>query len=227
MAACLAHFATEYNSRGERDEALEVLEEAYAILKSQKDNEIRDSISRFSVFKQIAIRFAVLEKAERAIEVALENVLQEERNSALEQIAKICILKGKDELGRQALNAIDDESVQISALISLSDEKKREAKTEEATAFLIEAETLCETIPQKKVQSEVYGKLIWRFFDFGQKEKERELLLLSLQAINRIKDETHKAVALANLAAVCNNLGIKPGEAEKNILRTMTRKPVW
>lgn len=227
IASCLAGFATEFEAKGERAEALETLEEAYAILKSQKDTEIRDSRARFNIFGAIAVRFAMFEKPERAIEIALENPLESERNAALAQIARICALKGEEELSRQALNAIEEDASRMFALITLSDAKNKSEKRDEALQLLNEAETLSETVPQLASRSEAFNELAVRFQDYGETEKARAISIENLRTIARILDESHRAVALSHLAAVYENLGFELNEAERNILRTMFGKSGW
>jgi hypothetical protein len=72
-------FCANFWSNDEKDEALETLEEAYAILKSQRESETRDSRAKFQVFSAIAVQFARFEKAERAIEIAQENMTKPKR----------------------------------------------------------------------------------------------------------------------------------------------------
>lgn len=227
IASTLARFSTEFDAKGERGEALETLEEAYAILKSQRDNEIRDSRSRFNVLAGVAVRFAAFEKAERGIEIALENPNEEERHSALTQIAQICVAQGKDDLARQALNAFEEDSARMFALIALSDTKNKLEKNDEALQFLNEAYALCEIVPQLSLRSTVLNELAARFASFGETEKAREIALENLQIISRILDESHKAIALAHLAGVYENLDFESGEAEKKVLETMLRRAEW
>jgi len=70
MSNCLLAFAKYYWERGEKDDALEALDESYQILKSQREMETRDSKSRFALFGSIAAQYAGFEKGERAIEIA-------------------------------------------------------------------------------------------------------------------------------------------------------------
>lgn len=227
LASCLTSFAAEFDARGEQSEAVEALEEAYAILKSQKDREVRDSQSRFSVFGAIAVRFALLEKSERAIEIALENPVETERNSSLSQIAQICAVKNLDELSKIALNSIDDESAKLSALVSISDEKEKSGDRDEAIRFLNEAESFAESVPQYFVRSQVYGELAKRFFTYDLQEKARELSIENLQTISHISDESHKSIALAYLSDVYKTLGFNIEEKEKHLLQLMLRRAEW
>jgi len=224
LASCLASFATVFDEKGEHAEALEALEEAYAFLKSQTDRDIRDSRARFSVFSAIAVRYALFGKPEHAVDIALENPLEEERFSALSQIARICALKDNDELAHQALNSIEDDSSRMFALIAVSDAKNKAGKKEEALKYLNEAENLSDSVPQLPSRSQAFNELARRFFDNGETEKTRQILTENLRTIARILDESHQAVALAHLSAIYERFDFQPNDEEREILQTMVRK---
>lgn len=114
MASCLVGYSQVFWGKNEQGEALETLEEAYAILKSQRDAETRDSRARFALFATIAVQFAQFEKADRALEIAQNIVSENEQTSALAQIAQVCTLQGKGEFARQALQAITDDAQKCS-----------------------------------------------------------------------------------------------------------------
>ncbi|MCU0240559.1 MAG: hypothetical protein MUC29_14050 [Pyrinomonadaceae bacterium] len=105
ISATLLGFAEQYFAQKETDDAIDALEESYAILKSQNDNEIRDSKARFELFAVIAITFAKFGKFERAIEIADENQYEGSRLPALSQTAQIAIAKGEDQYVTQALKS--------------------------------------------------------------------------------------------------------------------------
>jgi tetratricopeptide (TPR) repeat protein len=227
IASCLASFSTEFDAKGERTEALETLEEANAILKSQKDREIRDSRARYGVFGAVAARFAMFGKFERAIEIALENPMEEERNAALTQIARISVLSDNEDFLRQALDAITENGARLRTLISAADAKTSSDKKDEAGEFLNEALALCETVPQHPVRSAIFNDLAKRFFDRGEPEKAREISLLNLQTIKSILDESQQAILLSQLAALYEDFGFDTNESERQILLTMLRKSGW
>ncbi len=224
IASCLNGFAQIFWTNGEKDEALETLEEAYAILKSQRDGETRDSRARFKIFGAIAIQFARFEKAERAIEIAQENIDETEKTSALVIIAQVCTLQGKDEIARQSINAIGDDAQRMFALIGVSGAKDKLNEREKAIEFLNEAAALGETVPQIASRSSAYNELAARFQEYGESEKAREVSLENLNIISQIRDESSRAVALAQLANVYEQAEFDLNDAEKSILRLMIQK---
>lgn len=224
MASCMLGFADHYWAEDEKDEALEVLEEAYAILKSQRDKEIRDSRARLRLLGTVAVHFAKFEKPERAIEIAQENIDEMEQYSALSQIAQVCALQGKDEMARTALNAIQEDSTRMFALIGLSDAKNQIEKREEAIEILNEAAELSESVPQIASRSEAYNEFAKRFSIYGENEKARNYLNKNLKIIAEIRDETTRAIMLAELFEIYKKYEFKLTDEEMEILKNMIRK---
>lgn len=199
-AATLVGFAREFWKRDEKSDALETLEESYSILKSQRDRDVRDSKARFGLWTAIAVEYARFEKSERAIEIAQEIIEESSQTSALAQIAQVCASQNKDDFARQAVNAIADDSQKMFALIGVSDVKNKSGNTIEAVNFLTEAETLAETVEQLAVRSAAFNELARRFHTYGNTEKMRELCFENLDTIFNIRDESSRAVALAQMS---------------------------
>ena len=226
IASCLNGFAQIFWANSEKDEALETLEEAYAILKSQREAETRDSRAKFQVFSAIAIQFARFGKAERAIEIAQENVDETEKMTALASIAQVCTLQGRDELARQSINAIRDDAQRMFALIGVSDAKNKSNEKEKAIEILNEAAALGETVSQISSRSSAYIELTAHFQEYGESEKARAISSENLKIISQIRDESSRAVTLAQLADVYEKAEFTLNDAEKNILQTMIQKAI-
>lgn len=227
MAACLIGFSGEFWDKGDKEEAVETLEEAYAILKSQRDNEIRDSRARFGLLGTAAVQYAKFEKAERAIEIAQENIDEAAQISALMQIAQICTLQKKDELANAAINGIYEDARRMFALIGVSDAKNQLGEREKAVEILDEAVQLNQTVPQIASRSEACGELSKRFHAYGNLEKARKLLTQNLEVISEIRDVSTRSIMLAQLAAYYEKENFELTAAEKEILKTMARKAEW
>lgn len=221
IASTLTGFSAEFDAKGERGDALDTLEEAYAILKSQRDREVRDSRARFNLLGIIAVRFAALGKIERAIGVALENPVEREREDALAEISEAALKLGSEESARQAIGAIESEAGRISALITASDTEIKLGEKEKGERFLDEAAALAACALQVTMRLPALNRIAQRYFDFGDETKARETALESLQAAKRILDETHRATALLRLAEVYEKCGFKPDAAEKEIVSAM------
>ena len=224
IASCLLGFSREFWKKEEKDDAVESLEEAYAIIKSQRENEIRDSRSRNATYTQIAAQFAGYGKAERAIEIANENQDGDERTSALSQIAQILTIQKDDAVARQALTAIPEESSRLFALLGMSESKEKIGEREDAVALLDEAAALAETVPQLSLRSAVLNEIVRAFSNFGEHAKAVAAAHENLEVIASIRDEGIRAAMLANLSAIYPQGEQELTEADKNIIGRMVRR---
>ncbi|HEY0427620.1 MAG TPA: hypothetical protein VGC76_07535 [Pyrinomonadaceae bacterium] len=227
MTSTLIGFSQILNEKGEREDALEALEEGYVILKSQKDLEIRNSRARFNLWATIAVLFARYEKTERAFEIAQEIADETEQTSALSQIARVFASKEKDEQARQAVNAIAEDSERLFALIGVSDAENNLEKRDEAIKSLGEAAHLAETVAQLAPRSSAFNELARRFNDYGETERARELSVENLATIAQIRDESSRAVCLVDLAEFYEQADFDITDAEKKIMREMTKTKDW
>jgi tetratricopeptide (TPR) repeat protein len=227
MTASLLGFSQILNRNGEREEALETLEEAHAILKSQTDMEIRDSRTRFRLWSAIAVLFARYEKPERAIETAREITDETEQTSALSQLAQIFTLAENEDAARESLNAIAEDSQRVFALIGASDAKNEREKRDEAIEILNEAAELAGGVSQFGLLSQALGEIARRFVQHGENDKGREIALANLETISKIRDESARAVALANLAELYEQEKFDLTDDEKAILYKMTKRGEW
>ncbi len=219
MASAMLAFARYYWAKDEKDEAVDSLEEAYAIIRSQRDTETRDSRARNALFTTISTQFAAFEKPERAVEAGLENADPNEQMNALVQIAQIMTIKKQDALARDTLSQIEDDSSRLMALIGMADAKRKLDDAPAAIEILDEAASLAETVPQFSARSEVLNEIADRFVALEQPEKVRAVALENLNVIAQIRDETSRAAAIANLAAIYSSAGIEPQENEKIAMR--------
>ena len=224
ISSCLVGFAQEYWAKDEKDEALEALEESYAILKSQRDAETRDTRAKLSLFGAIAIWFAKFEKPERAIEIAQENIDEGEQFSALANIAVVCVLQEKDEIARQALDAIYDEGQKLFALVGMADAKDNLKKPEEALNLLTKADEKIEIVPQLSLRLSACIELADRFAKHGKTETAHELLREGLATIAAIRGESIQSVALAALAEAFEKHELELSEEDRKILFQMVQR---
>lgn len=227
VSNCLLGFSQIFEQDGEREEAIDTLEESYAILKSQQESEIRDSKARYQLFGAIATQFAKLEKTERAIEIAQENPDEFQRNFALTNIAQTSILQGNDEMADLALKGIQSDSQRLSALVAMSDAKNQAEKKDDAVALLNEAATLVEMIPQFIARSETQNELAKRFGFYGELDRSRELASESLSTIEEILGDNNRSIALTELSAIYDKYEFTPSNEDKEVLETLVRKSDW
>ena len=221
IATALVGFAREYWRKEDRDEAFEALDEAYEILRSQRDRETRDSKARYGLFGTIAAQYAGFERGERAIEIA-EGIEDDQQSmAALGQIAGIMTLQKNDELARQALNAIPEEAERMLALISMSDAARENGENEKASEFINEAIELAKDVPQLSARSAAYAEIASRLLDREDPTRAREVMLIDLENIAQIRGQSTRAMALATLAGLFDKAEFKLNESEAELVRTI------
>ena len=223
IATCLLGFARELWQRDEQTDAMEALEESYAILRSQKESETRDSKAKFALFTAIAVQFAGFGKGERAIGIAQEIVDENSSLSALSQIAQILTRQKEDDLAHQAVNAIPDDVNRMFALVRVSDEAAAIDK-EKALATLEEAYASAEGVERLASRSSALIAFAKRFVEHGNPTRARDVSLENLNTIASIRDPGIQAAAIADLAEVYNESGFDLNDAEKEIMQTLVRR---
>jgi len=162
IASVVLEFARDHWRKDEKTEAFEALEEAHDILRSQRENETRDSKSKFALLGSVAVQFAGFERAERGIEIAEGIDDENQRSAALSQIAKIAAMQKTDDFAQMALNAINDDSVRIGALIAMSD-AILETDAERSRKFLDDANEQASGIAQFGPRAQSYAEIANRY----------------------------------------------------------------
>lgn len=223
-ANAYAAIALEYQARGVNEKAVETLEEALATLKSQPEREIRSSQARFNLFATIAVRFAQFGRIERALEIAHDNPDEQPRYFALTQIAAVSAAAGQENPARQAVNSIEDLAARQTALINVSDGEIKLGAAEKSLQTLNEAYALSEEVGQLTMRSAALNEIAVRFIERGERERAREILRENLVLIGGILDQSHQAVALANLADIYRKFDFEYESGELELLNTIARR---
>lgn len=227
MASALLGIARREWRNDKKDDALDTLDEAFQILRSQRDIETRDSRARNGLMSSIAVQFAGFGKSERATEIAQENKDPAEQYGALTQIASILTTQREDDLARQAAVAIDDDANRLFALLAMSDAKKKLDDQDAAIALLDETAALAETVPQHSARSSVLNEIAARFAAYGQPGKAHSATLENLTVITEIRDESSQAAALAGIADVFGSSELELTAEEREYLGRLVRKIEW
>ena len=221
ISTCLLSFARDSWRKDEKNDAFEALEESYAILKSQRENETLDSKAKFRLFNSIAAQLAGFEKGERAIEIAQEIPDEGEQVSALSEIAQIMTLQKHDELAKQAMRAIPDDAARVFALIRVSDAKNKNGERDGSINTLNEAAVLAESVAQLASRSSAYNEIAKRLSDFGETDRSQDILRLSLETVTSFRDESSQSVALGNLANFYKEFYLPISDFEKSSMQAL------
>lgn len=223
MASALLGFARNQWSKDDKETAFETIDEAYAIVSSQREGETRDSRARNGLIASIAVQYAGFGKTERGIDIALENHDAEEKTAALSQIAQILVMRKEDEQARRTVELISEDSDRLLALVGLSDAKQKLKERELAVSLLDEASALTDTVPQLAPRSAVMNEIAVRFAALGETVKAREIVRQNLDLICEIRDESSRAVELAKLSGVYDHSNFEISESERAVMERLTR----
>ncbi|MFL6374575.1 MAG: hypothetical protein ACJ73D_07925 [Pyrinomonadaceae bacterium] len=224
MASALLGFARHYWKKGEKEDALDALDEAYQILRSQKDIETRDSRGANSLMTMIAAQFAGFEKTERAIDIAHENFDPAEVAAGLTQIANVLTIRKEDDLARSVVNQIVEDADRVFALIKIADTKFSQGEKDASVALLDEAMEMVDTVPQMVSRANILAGLASRFNEAGDQQKAREAANDCLGVIAELRDEAAKATALAELSSLYSEAGFEVGAEELRVVDHLLMK---
>ncbi|MCA1590059.1 MAG: hypothetical protein LC734_06625, partial [Acidobacteria bacterium] len=221
IASAMLAYSQTFWQKGERDEALEALEEALQVLRSQREIETRSNRAKQTLFATIAAQFAGFEKSERAIEIASEIEDDEQKTAALTRVAEILTFRNEDAHARQAFTAIGEDSARALALIKMSDAKEESGAREIARTLLDESFHLAETVPQMASRSSAYNEIARRFAGWGEKEKAEEVARMNLQTVAAIRDESSRVAALADIAELVETENFQLNDENKSTIATI------
>ncbi len=227
LASTLLGFSRSYWESDEKADAVDALDEAYQILRSQAENETRDSRSKFQLWRSLAAQFAGFEKYERAIEAAQEHPDPDEQADALSEIAQIATLHGKDEFADQAYRAIEDDSKRMTTLIGMADARVRRDENDAAKDLLNSAFELADSVPQLGLRSSAYNELATRFAGLGDPQRARAISHLNFDTIVTIRDESVRAISFANLAEIYKSMGLDLTDVEREKIAVLIQKAEW
>ncbi len=227
MASALVGVARWQWGKEKKEDAIDSLEEAYDILRSQHETETRDTRAKNGLFGAIAVQFAGFERTERGTALALENPDATERMNALAQIAQILTVRKEDEMARDTVNLIQEDQNRLFALIGIADAKRRQGQPDEAIMILDETMTLVEAVPQYSSRTEVLCEIAQRFAALGAIEKARAASWENLSVISEIRDETSRAAAIAELAQVYDNPDMELGEQERRVIESLADQALF
>jgi tetratricopeptide (TPR) repeat protein len=223
-SSTLLGFAKEYRKRGDAEAARDELEESLAILRSQKDSEVRDSRALYALQRLIAVEYAESNSLERSLEVAQQIVDPSEKTTALQHIAQTLVVKGEGERVNNVIEAIEADADRLYAWVGVAVKFFEKGEKGRALSSLQRAFPLLETIPNLSQRVIAASELARRFVEFGETEKGLEVSRESLSLASGITLAGQQAIAHANLSAVYSDTEFQMRERELEILSSILRR---
>jgi tetratricopeptide (TPR) repeat protein len=224
IARCLYGFSRALQLEDEIEEAADAIEEAFAMLKSQTEYEIRDTAARNRMFATVAIQFQRVGQTDKAIIIANENQDGTRRNEALTSIAQLLLMDGNTDLAESVLEGVRPESEKAMAFVGLSDAANTIDNKEAALENVNRAKEVLGEITQHIVRADVSDEIALRLSAYGDNEGAVQMARDNINLIAEIRDDGGQSAALLRLASVYNKLGIEPASAELDVLDTIVRK---
>lgn len=223
LATCLVGHARHYWATDKKSDAIEALEEAYSILRSQKDKETRNRKEKLKLFNSIASQFALFEKGERAIEAAEMIDDDTESQSALAQLTTIFVGREQNDLAQRALNSIAEDAQRVFALIGMSDASEKLGERSVAVSRLHEAAALTETVPQIASQATAYAEVARRFGKYDEPDGFEAAVAKQIEAITAVKDESIKVTSLVELSQLIDEMKLEIAQDELVFLKELMK----
>jgi tetratricopeptide (TPR) repeat protein len=227
IAGCLSGFSRFFQQNDEMEDAVEAIEEAFAMLKSQTEYEIRDTKARNLMLANVAIQFQRVGLNQRAVEIAHQNEDGRRRNEALTSIGQLLVMDGKADEADDVIKGVEPESERVAAFIGLSDAANTVDNTEEAVQYAVGALELLSEVEQHIVRADVSDEIAMRLNAYGRTSAAVDAARNNIDLVAAIRDEGGQAAALLRLARVYKTLEIEPGAAELETLDTIVKKINW
>lgn len=214
LAGALKVMADEYRRSNRESDAVEALSEAFEILRSERDDERRDTRASNATFAAIALGFAENGNLERAIEVADSIGDEQVKTSALIEIAKVRAEAGEYEDVTQIIKLLSDETDRLFALIDASDViAKNDPET--AIGYLREAATLVDAPERIAVRLNANLGIARRFAGFGLKDEAGDLLSDTITLLGDVRDVSIRASVLAQLSGLIGKDFFSPSVSDR------------
>jgi hypothetical protein len=209
IATVLLAFARDHWQKDEREDAVEALEEAFAVLRSQHENETRDSRAKFNTLGTVAAQFAGFQKCERAIEVA--DVIPDEshRTNALSQIAQIAVTSGLYEIAGQAASEIKGELEHALTLMGMGRAARDAGDLEMSDKFVTEAESSVSKLLEPTARYNALLELSKLYHLNGEPEKRDACFDDAMAALVDVRNSNFKVTGLAELSKMQDEFDLR------------------
>ena len=219
IASVVVAFARDHWHKEERDEAIEALDEAYEILRSQHENETRDSRAKFVMMGTVAGQFAGFQKLERAIEVADSIPDDTQKTNALSQIAQIAATQGEYAVADQAASEIKGELDRALTIMAMGRNAKNAGDIEKADSLLNSASNAIANLPDPSARYTALTELCKVHFANDNATAAVEAFDRSFSTVLEIRNSNFKISGLAEMSKILRDFGLDMTDERREVLR--------
>jgi len=222
VARTLATFSHYLRKKGEDADAVQALDEAYEILKSQKEKEIRDFRSNNAAWRSVALQLAFSGETEKSLSVVNDIPDDHSKSVAASQCAVVFAESTTDSRWREFFKKIDDPITQTATLIAISENMIKKGGIETAKQLLDECGEMVERIDQPLASCGVLTDMVSIFVKMGETGRATEKLGEAISVCSSIVNASNQAVALARLSSKVDSNKISLTEELSERLRFVT-----
>jgi tetratricopeptide (TPR) repeat protein len=219
IASVVLAFARDHWRKEEKDEALEALEEADAILRSQGENETRDSRSKFLLMATVAAQFAGFQKCERGMETADHIPDETQKTSALSQIAQIATTQGSYPIADQAVSEIEGELDRALTPIFMSRAASNAGDDEHADKLLAAVAESISRLPEPTMRFTAFSELSRAYLAKGDVAAATKSFDNAMATLLEVRNSNFRVSGLTDLSKLQEEFAVELSEQQAEILR--------
>ena len=221
IASVVLAFARDHWQKNEKDEAFEALEEAYAVLLSQHENETRDSRAKFIVMTAVAAQFAGFEKCERAVEIADTIPDETHKTNALSQIAQLAASQGLYQLAEHAAGEIDSELDRMITTVLMGRAASNSGDAEKSAELLLDASDAIAKLSEPTMRHSAFIELSRAYFETGDPIEGASSFDKAMAALLEVRNSTFRVSGLSDLSKLAEEFGLEVTDAHREILKSV------
>ena len=219
IASVILAFARDHWQRDEKDEAFEALEEADAILRSQGENETRDSRSKFLLMATVAAQFAGFQKCERGMETADRIPDEAQKTSALSQIAQIATTQGSYPIAEQAVSEIAGELDRTLTPIFMSRAASNAGDNDKADELLMNAADSISRLSEPTMRFAAYSELSRAYLAKGDMSAATKAFGDAMATLLEVRNSNFRVSSLVELSKLQDEFANELSEQQAETLR--------
>jgi len=221
IASVVLAFARDHWQKDEKDEAYEALEEAYAVLLSQHENETRESRAKFVVMTAVAVQFAGFEKCERAVEIADTIPDETHKTNALSQIAQLAASQGLYQIAEHAAGEIDSELDRMITTVLMGRAASNSGDTEKSAELLSGASDAIAKLSEPTMRHSAFIELSRAYFETGDQNNGILTFEKALGALMEVRNSTFQVSGLSDVSKLSGEFGLEMTDAHREMLKSV------
>jgi tetratricopeptide (TPR) repeat protein len=223
IARTLATFAHQMRKAGDKGGAVQALEEAFEILGSQKEREIRDYRANNNAWRAVALQFALSGEYDKSVKVVNEIPDPESRSAALSQCAVVFSDSDLNHDWRGMIDKIADPVLELATLIAIAANQSQKSDAESSQLLLDECVRRLNGIEQPLAACSILTDIFDSYSKVGEAEKAAQCLREALRTCSSIINVSNQAMVLARLSSKVDSNSFPIGEAETRLINSIIR----